>query len=348
MTIIRLIFLILLCICICIPFSSYIKPNIEITSQTESKLPILPITKTIDQKIDIIPESKTKEPEPEPPEPEQRIIPSYQDLIGELKLPTSLSLDEDYNIDYTIKSDRENIVTKIGDTLLLPPELLLDGTVSILNALFGQSSGNSVSSKIFDFHIQPTRSHLFSIMMTNLTRREQRYFGSFENSYFYTDDVEDGRADIDGEKLLEDQQKVLWDVFKDTYLSKYKLRLDDRVRDEAFNIADWSGIDFIMLPPLVVGYLYYRGYDKELSIFGSRLRVSIESINKLTNEDNILVGIGIEWAPYKHSPIKFIVATGFDDGDFGLQFIGIGTSLDTVKKALYLNSPNYGDPNPNR
>lgn len=324
---VRSVFLILLCICV------HVLNYRQEPVQEKPAQPVLTIAKYVIE----IEQEKVKEQEELPPE---RLVPSYQDLINELGLPTSMSLDEYHDIDYIIKPNRINYIIKIGDILLLPTELLLDGTVSVLNTLFGQS--DNISSKIFDFRTQPTRSDMFSTLVTNLIRREQRYFGRIDNAYYYTDnpdDADDIVAEMDTERLVDDQRKILWDTFKDTYLSKYKLKLDDKVRDEAFRITDWSGVDFIVLPPLVVGYLYYRGYDKQLSIFGSRLRVSFESIHKLTTEDNILVGIGLEWSPYKNSPIKLIAATGLNDGEFELQFIGIGTSLDAIKKVLYLKDP---------
>ena len=255
-------------------------------------------------------------------------MPPLQDLYN--PLPINMSFDEP--IDYQRPS--ENVITDIGDLLLLPPELVLDLLVGTVDQLLGvRDPASSVTARLFDFHAAPARSHLFSVLMENLTKREMRYFGGFGDSYLNTPEVEMGLAQVQADDLLTDQRKILWDVGKNTYLSKYRLKVDT-IREEAFYFTDWRGIDFAVLPPLVGGYLYYRGLDKKIGFLGTEVKISIEPIQRWVDHNDLLIGFGIECAP-KDWPVKLIAAVGLEDNDIELQFIGIGTSINTVKQLIF-------------
>lgn len=243
--------------------------------------------------------------------------------IEETELPTSLS---------------DDLIYKIGDAILLPPELVLDESISLFNTVFGTPSTNNATSRIFNFSPQPPREHLFLTMFENAIIKEQRYFSNFDDTHFYIQDSKYESA-LDNEKMIDDHKRLLYDVFKDTYLLKYKLKVDNRVKDEAFNLIEWHDSDYVILPPLIAGYLYYRGLDKDFTIEDTYFKISLESFHKWSREENVVIGAGIEWAPHKSSPIKFIVAVGLEDGDVELQFIGIGTNLSTIKKVLNLQRP---------
>lgn len=241
------------------------------------------------------------------------------------------------------KSDpfQDNLFTDVGDVVLLPPEIILDQIIALFG-LFRDRSGHytwtkdqksSVLSRIFDIYDQPSRDHLFSIMLNNAIKKEQKFFSRFGDSYLDTPNFEDGTEEIDQDALASEQRKVLWDIAKDTYISKYKFKIDDRIRDEAFYFSDWRGADFVVLPPLVAGYLWYRGLDKKYKFNGLELHLSVEPIGNLYNHDNELFGVGMELAP-KDWPVKLIVAGGLEDGDPELQFIGIGTNFGIAKKAF--------------
>jgi hypothetical protein len=258
-------------------------------------------------------------------------MPPLAFFYPDINLPLSMSLDEP--IKYEINSYNHNIITDIGDVALLPPELVLDAIVKTIDSLLGIKNPNTVTGRILDFHVEPTRSHLFSIFTENITKREMRYFAGFGDSYLNTPEVEEGLAQIQASDLMADQRKILWDVGKNTYLSKYRVKVDN-IRDEAFYFTDWRGIDFAVLPPLVAGYLYYRGFEKKISFLDTEARISMEPLQSWIGHNDLLVGAGVEWAP-KDWPVKFIVALGVDKGDVNVQFVGIGTSIGTVKQLLF-------------
>lgn len=236
-----------------------------------------------------------------------------------------------------LRDDDIHIIMDIGDLIFLIPELIFDGLILLSDNLFPDidTSDDSITEKLFNIHYQSSRNHLFSIFLSNLMKREQRFFSRFNDSYLNTPGFSDNREEIDMDNLVSEQRKVLWDTLKNTYLSKYRLKIDDRIRDEAFYFSEWRGIDFVVLPPLMTGYLLYRGLDKNVNIGGLETHIYLDPIYDFIREDNILAGIGIELAP-KDWPLKLIMSAGLDEGDYELQFIGIGTSFGSAKSAILL------------
>lgn len=313
-------------------------PNIPVVTQ--------PIITAIPSRIpDPIPHYPLVPPRPEShepvPIPEIPKIPEPEVVWPEMpplqtfyvpKLPTRMSIDEP--IDYSLKPDYSNIVTDIGDIALLPPELVLDLIIGSFDRLLGvRDPSGSVTARLFDFHAEPTRAHLFSVLIDNFAKREGKYFAGFGDSYLNTPEVEEGLAQIEAKQLMSDQRKILWDVGKNTYLSKYRIKVDN-IKEEAFYFTDWRGIDFAVLPPLVGAYVYYRGLDKKFTLFGTEGKIMMEPLQSWVGHKNLLVGAGIEWSP-KDWPVKLVMAVGLDKGDVDLQFIGIGTSIGTVKQLLF-------------
>lgn len=244
-------------------------------------------------------------------------------------------LDEPYN--FSIVKIESNLFTDVGDIFCMPVEGTLDCFAKLIQSLVGAPDIEraTVTARIFDFDISSDTRHLFSHYVDNLIRREERYFSRFGDSEAFTPGVEDGTEDIDQDKLMDDQRKVLWDAMKSTYFSKYKMKVDDRVRDEAFYLSDWNGIDFVVIPPLAAAYLYYRGIEKKFEVLEFDIRASFKPIHEWFSDDNTVASFGLEIGP-DDWPVNFILAAGMDDGDVELQFIGIGTSLNAVRRAIGL------------
>lgn len=294
------------------------------------KIPEIPKIVETPNIIEVKPEIK--------PEPIERIILPDRGEMPPLAvfyppdIPLKMSLDEP--IKYEIHERYHNILTDVGDVALLPPELVLDTVIGTFDVLLGiRSNTGTITSKILDFHVEPTRAHLFSVFTENLLKRESRYFAGFGDSYLNTVDVQDGNAQIQSSDLMADQRKILWDVGKNTYLSKYRIKVDN-IKDEAFYFTDWRGIDFAVLPPLVSAYLYYRGFEKKIAFLDTETRLTMEPLQSWIGRQNLLVGAGVEWAP-KGWPVKLLVALGVDEGNVNVQFVGIGTSIGAVKQLLF-------------
>ena len=161
---------------------------------------------------------------------------------------------------------------------------------------------------------------------SRLLVREQRYFAKFEETTVIDSE--------DRDELIDDQRKMIWEVLRRTYQARYRLRAENTMQEDAFDIAGWRGIDLIVVPPLLAGYAMYHGVDKKFSFAGTRLRLSVEPFSKW-RDDDVPAGLGIEWGP-EGWPVALIVTAGLDDGNFQSDFIGIGTSIGMVRRALAL------------
>jgi hypothetical protein len=229
-----------------------------------------------------------------------------------------------------------------GDALLRGPEALLDGIVRCVVDLFPrrdstsllQESSSGITERIFEFQMGPRQGRIFSEFAANWAEREQRYFSRFADSGFDTVGVEDGTEEVDARALLRDQGKVLWDTARKTYLSKYRFRGEERIREDAFYLNEWRGVDFAVLPPLVAGYVWWRGLEKRVSLGDTWLRFSVEPVSRwVSGKEDMIAGVSLEWG-IKGLPVGLIVSAGRYDGRAELDFIGIGTSVGMVRKAL--------------
>lgn len=231
----------------------------------------------------------------------------------------------------------------IGDALLWGPEALLDASLRCVLGLFprpetyclrGGSSGG-ITERILDIQIGPRERRIVADFAINWFDREQHFLSRFvDSSGFDPLGVENGTEDMDGRTLLREQGKVLWDAARKTYLSKYKFRGEERVRDDAFFIGDWRGVDFAVLPPLLSGYLWWRGLEKKVSMGETWLRVSVEPLSRwVTGSRDLAAGVSLEWG-IKGFPVGLIVSAGRYDGKAELDFVGIGTSIGMVRNAL--------------
>ena len=231
-------------------------------------------------------------------------------------------------------------VADIGDQILTAPELLFDGIFSLAGMILpggGTDGGEgSITDRLLDFSVEPRQGRIFSEFTDHFVSREQRYFARFADSDLSTPGVADGEEDVDMDDLVSDQGKVLWDALKRTYFSKYKVQVENRIRDDAFYFNRWRGFDFVLLPPLMSGYLYYRGLDKKFSVAGTRLQVGLEPLSKWTSgREEMTAGLTLEWGP-KDWPVRLIATAGLHGGDVEMDFIGIGTSAGMAQKALAL------------
>jgi hypothetical protein len=130
---------------------------------------------------------------------------------------------------------------------------------------------------------------------------------------------------------------VFWDALRRTYVSRYKLQADEKIRDEAWYLDRWSGADFVILPPLLGAYVFYRGFDKRFSVAGTKLLLSIEPVSEWyrPRDRDLPAAIALEWT-MKDFPLGVIVSAGMHDRRYGMDFVGIGTSLGAVRQALVM------------
>src|SRR5207249_4111737 len=130
--------------------------------------------------------------------------------------------------------------------------------------------------------------------------REQKYFTGFAESTLYSSNVEDGDADIDYGRFREDQQKIMMDVLRKTYLTKYFAKVEDRVRQDAYRFGDWNGVDFLIGPPVIAAFTWFRGFERKITISGDlKMHVRLEPLRHVSDyyhRDNsdMVAGLGFD------------------------------------------------------
>ncbi len=228
-------------------------------------------------------------------------------------------------------------VLEAADGLLALPEFILDGLWAAGAAIAPrpEAVGEGITSRLLDFRVEARKGRIASEFLGHWVEREQRFFSRFAESGLSDAGVEDGTEDVDLDPLASEQGKILWDAFRKTYLSKYKFRAEDRIRDDAFYFSEWRGVDFVVLPPLMAGYLWYRGIEKKVSVGGTWLRCSLEPFSRWerASDGDLPAALTLEWS-IKTFPVGLIVSTGYEGGRFGVDFVGLGTSAGLVKRLL--------------
>ena len=232
------------------------------------------------------------------------------------------------------------------DALLRVPELLLDGVLLLCGGLSGRSDvrlwededDRSMTDRLSDIRIAPRQHSLFAEFIRQWILREQKYFGEFDESRASRTGFWGRTSGADMDELAIDQRRLFWDALKRTYLSRYLLQSEDEVREGAWSPGRWRGKDFVLLPPLIGAYLYFFGFEKKISIGDMSLRFSFEPVSAFlhpTSERSM--ASALEWR-VDGIPVGVIVSAGFHDGRYGLEFVGIGTSLGIVRRAIDLQT----------
>lgn len=270
-----------------------------------------------------------------------RVYHEGQDLP---ELPTSMSLSTPVSaipfphtspemIDIFLNGKRNyGLAEDVGNLLLMPADVMFDALLSGLHSL-GQAEPDTVTSKVMQYEIRPD-VHLFPEMMTYTYERESKFLGGFNGTYLSNPQIEDGQAEVNLHDFMVEQKKVIWDILKKTYFAKYRFQAEERLHDDAFYLNHWQGIDYVALPPFMAGYLYYRGLDKGFTVGDFKIRTLIEPGSRLLT-GNVIGAIMLDVRP-KNWPIGVIGSMGLYSGKPEFEFIGVGTTIEIVKKAIAL------------
>lgn len=261
-----------------------------------------------------------------------------QDLKPPEKLPTSLAQPFPGHTpkmvtDFYKSCEGDALPVTIGNHLLLAPEIALDLIFDGLHAITGDDQNDTITEKVLVFDRRNSRGHLFQEFLIHFQDREGRFFAGMRGSYLVDMQIDDGNADINKERFMVEQRKVLWDVLKKTYFSKYNFKGEERIRDDAFYVTEWKGVDFIALPPFIGLYLYYRGLDKRMTCGDFQFRLQLQPGQRFLSGADVPGGMMLEVRP-KGFPIGVVASMGWYEKRPEFEFIGIGTSLDAVKSAI--------------
>lgn len=275
--------------------------------------------------------------------------------LSEASLSNSASVLEGHGFQVEIGTDLYRIshddpIADFRDALMSGPELLVDTALALLGGLSGRSflriwadgEGRSVTDRLGDIRMAPRQQSLFAEFIRQWIRGEQRYFGEFDESRASKTGFWGRTWGADLDELAIDQRRVFWDALRRTYLSRYLLQSEEEVREGLWSPGRWRDKDFVVLPPLIGAYVYFFGVQKKISMGDMAVRISIEPVTAFLHPKERSMATGLEWT-LKGLPVGIIVSAGFHDGRYGLEFVGIGTSLGIVRRAVDLQ---YRDPRP--
>jgi hypothetical protein len=229
-------------------------------------------------------------------------------------------------------------LSDVGEIILFGPGKVLDEFVLLAEAALSRrvTDEESVTAHFLDFHVERREGRVFTDFTANFMERERRFFAGFESSYLDTTAFEEFGQDIDRRALFREQRKVLIDSLKGAYFSRYRVE-ENRFREEAFTFDRWHGLDFVALPPLALGYFYYRGLERRIAVGETWLYVSVDPLSQwVSGRRELISGASLFWTLRGGWPVGLIVSTGLYDGAVKIDFVGLGTSAGMAKKALYL------------
>src|SRR5213078_1243436 len=120
-------------------------------------------------------------------------------------------------------------------------ELLFDGFFTCTSGRsrapvrqWDDDSQRSITAQILDVQIGPRQERIWSEFMRQFTDREVKYLSNFGDSRADTWGFEDRTEDANHYELMLDQRKILWDALRRTYVSRYKVQADERIREDAW------------------------------------------------------------------------------------------------------------------
>lgn len=182
-----------------------------------------------------------------------------------------------------------------------------------------------------------------SAFLVNLLKQENRFFYKFQGSYLNPVGAELGFESYSSSQIMHEQINVVIDALQRTLVEQSNAGdLSARFRQEGFEMWRYRGKDYYILAPAITAYVYYRGVDYRFKVDNTKIRVALspvyEIMDSMNSHDRLLGALGVEISgPIRG--IKFIAATGFNNGRAELDFIGVGTDLEIVRKALVAASP---------
>jgi hypothetical protein len=231
----------------------------------------------------------------------------------------------------------------VGDALLRGPEMLFDEITLAIGSPSGRplvrswkdEENRSVTGRMLDVQFDLRDQRIFSVFLQQWTERERRYLGGFdEESRASTYGFQDRTEGPDLHDVADDQRRILMDALRRTYLARYRMQSDEPFPDEVWECRNWNGFDFVALPVLISGVLYYRGINKRVSIGPTALRFTFEPASEFIRRrhDRAVMG-ALEWT-VKGFPLGFIVSAGLHGGHYEMDFIGIGTSIGAARRAV--------------
>jgi len=177
-----------------------------------------------------------------------------------------------------------------------------------------------------------------SILGRSLLMAEMKFYGSIPRSYLWKTGAQMGTEDLDSRRLNRMQIRAFFTGMKNAYRERFKIPgLDLDTILSTVTTGDW--LDFIIVPAAVSLYAAQFGIDRKIRLSEEvRIELQIEKATRIhkafTSEHHgRLLSASVNLFKL---PVSFIVSFGADSHrGMGLEFIGIGTDINTALCAIY-------------
>lgn len=210
---------------------------------------------------------------------------------------------------------------------------ILDVPMSLLEALTTLIAPDGVIAndrQVFD-QVSAT-DDLATIMAKSLLTSEMKFYGSLRNSQIYKTGVQMGTEDFDSRRFNRLQYRTLFNAMKNAYRDRYRIpALDLDTVLSTVTTGDW--LDVLIIPAAVSIYAAQFGFDRKIRISDDvRMELQIEKLmrwRKMITDDHTGRLLGFSLNLFK-LPVSAIVTVYAGNGGVGVEFVGIGTDINTA------------------
>jgi hypothetical protein len=176
-----------------------------------------------------------------------------------------------------------------------------------------------------------------TILGRSLLMAELKFYGSIPKSYLWKFGAQMGTEDLDKRRLNRYQVRAFFGGTKNAYRERFRIPgLDLDTVLSTFSTGDW--MDFFIVPAVVSIYAAQFGIDRKIRISDNvRLDLQIEKATRFHKVFTSDHGGRLASASLNlfKLPVSLIVSFKAEGGGVGLEFIGIGTDINTALTALY-------------
>jgi len=178
---------------------------------------------------------------------------------------------------------------------------------------------------------------LATIMGRSLLMAEMKFYGSIPRSYLWKTGAQLGNENLDTRRLNRYEVRAFFTGMKNAYRERFKIpALDLDTILSTVTTGDW--VDFVIVPAVVSVYAAQFGIDRKFRISDDlRVDLQVEKATRfrkvmMSDHTGRLLSASINFFKL---PVSVIVSVRGEVHGLGVEFIGIGTDINTALVALY-------------
>lgn len=175
-----------------------------------------------------------------------------------------------------------------------------------------------------------------------LLKIEDVFFRRFPGTYLNPLSFEEGLEDIEYDFFWYEQRKKLLNIMGGVFGEKFVIRRhpDRTLKQEGYDTTQWQRYDYAVMPTMLGVHAYLSGVERPISLFGLQGRIFAEPIYRLLGDHDgvesvAAAGLQIRLAAW----VSLLGSVGWREGEFGVDFVGIATDPDILRKMLRLADP---------